>query len=190
MLQYLVLVGAAFSLYSCFSYIQDIRHGTTRPNRVSWLLWSIAPLIGTVAALASGVTWAALPVFMSGFGPLLVFLYSLGNRNSYWQLGLFDYLCGACSLLALVLWGVTRHPEVAILLAIVSDALALLPTLVKAWREPKTESALAYFAGVCSALTSFAAVSAWEFAQIGFPIYLIISNSSVLLALYRRRLVG
>jgi hypothetical protein len=70
-LPYLVFLGAAVQLVGIWSYIKDTVKGDAKPNRVSWLLWSIAPLIGTAAAISDGVTWEVLPVFMSGFGPLL-----------------------------------------------------------------------------------------------------------------------
>jgi hypothetical protein len=68
---------------------------------------------------------------MTGFGPLLVFAASFVNKQSYWRLGPTDYLCSACSVLALVLWRITSNPSVAIVFEIASDGLAALPTLIK-----------------------------------------------------------
>lgn len=187
-LPYLVFLGAAVQLVGIWSYIKDTVRGDAKPNRVSWLLWSIAPLIGTAAAISDGVTWEVLPVFMSGFGPLLVFIASFVNKNSYWKLEKFDYWCGALSLLALVLWWVTKIPEVAILFAILSDGLAAVPTLIKSWKYPETENAGPFTAGLFNSLTSFAAVKMWNFSSIAFPIYLVFINISIALAIYRRKI--
>jgi hypothetical protein len=187
-LPYLVFLGAAVQLVGIWSYIKDTVRGDAKPNRVSWLLWSIAPLIGTAAAISDGVTWAILPVFMSGFGPFLVFIASFVNKNSYWKLEKFDYWCGALSLLALLLWWITKIPEVAILFAILSDGLAAIPTLVKSWKYPETENAGPFTAGLFNSLTSFAAVKMWNFSSIAFPIYLVIVNISIALAIYRRKI--
>ena len=187
-LPYLVFLGAAVQLIGIWSYIKDTVKGDAKPNRVSWLLWSIAPLIGTAAAISDGVTWEVLPVFMSGFGPLLVFIASFVNKNSYWKLEKFDYWCGALSLLALILWWVTKIPEVAILFAILSDGLAAIPTLVKSWKYPETENAGPFTAGLFNSLTSFAAVKIWNFSSIAFPIYLVFINISIALAIYRRKI--
>lgn len=189
-LPYLVFVGAAVQLVGIYSYIKDTVQGDTKPNRVSWLLWSIAPLIGTAAALANGVGWAVLPVFMSGFGPLLVFIASFVNKNSYWKLERFDYWCGLLSLLALVLWGITKIPEIAIIFAIASDGLAAIPTLVKSWKYPETENAGPFTAGIFNSLTSFAAIKIWNFSALAFPIYLVIINISIALVIYRRKIFG
>src|SRR3989344_785767 len=102
MLQYLVFLGAAANIGGAFFYIRDTLYRKTKPNRATWFMWSLAPLIATGAALSSGVGWAVLPVFMSGFGPLLVFIASFVNKNSYWKLEQFDYWCGLFSVLALL----------------------------------------------------------------------------------------
>ncbi|QQR52870.1 hypothetical protein IPG36_01995 [bacterium] len=172
----LVIIGAIIQLAAISIYIRDTLRGQTRPNRMTWLLWSVAPLIATFAAISNGVTWAVLPVFISGFGPLLVLLASFIDRQAYWKLGRLDYSCGLLAVLALVLWGITKNPEVAIIFAIASDALAAAPTIIKAWYHPHTESATPFVLSTFNALTGFTAITAWTFSAFAFPAYLVIIN--------------
>ena len=188
MLQYLVFIGAAVQLLGIFSYIKETLRGNTKPNKVTWLMWSVAPLIATFAALADGVGWSVLPVFIAGFGPLLVFIASFVNKNSHWELETFDYLCGFCSVLALVLWGITKEPVIAIVFAIASDGFAAIPTLVKSWKYPETETATAYTTGLFSALTSFTAIKIWNFSSYAFPAYLVIAETLFILSIYHRKI--
>ncbi len=188
MLQYLVLLGAAASLVGVVAYARDTARGETQPNRVTWLLWAIAPLIGSAAAVASGVRWAALPTFMAGFGPLIVLAASFANPKAYWKLGPFDYLCGLCSILALGLWALTNNSTIAIVFAILSDAFAAAPTFVKSWYQPKSESRTAYFGALINQLTVFAAARTGSFSELGFSMYLLAMNLSLLAVLYRRKL--
>ncbi len=185
MLQYLVILGALVSLAGCLSYAYETIKGRTKPNRVSWLLWGIAPLIATAAGLASGVTWAALPVFMSGFGPLLIFFSSFSNTSSYWKLEKFDYLCGLFSFLALILWLITKDANIAITFAILSDAAAAIPTLKKAWQNADTETYWPYIGGLFSVATAFFAVQFWDFSSLAFPVYLVAINLVLILAIAR-----
>lgn len=187
-LQYLVFVGAIVSLVGIFSYARDTLRGNTKPNKVTWLMWSIAPLIATAAALSSGVKWSVLPVFMAGFGPLLIFIISFINKKSYWKLEKFDYVCGLCSLLALILWAITKQPIIAIVFAILSDCFAAVPTLIKSWHHPETESGVAYTTGLFCTLTSFAAIKTWNFTEIAFPIYLTILSSLLIFAIYSKKI--
>lgn len=187
-LQYLVFVGAAAQLVGISFYIKETLRGNNKPNKVTWLMWAIAPIIGAFAAVSDGVGWAVLPVFMAGFGPLLVFIASFVNKKSYWKLEKFDYLCGFCSLLALILWGITKEPIIAIIFAIASDGFAAVPTLIKGWKHPETESATSFMGGLFSSLTSFAAIKIWNFAAIAFPTYLITINVLLILAIYRKKI--
>lgn len=148
-------------------------------------MWSIAPLIATGAAFSDGVRLAVLPVFMAGFAPLLVFIASFASKKAYWKLEKFDYICGSLSLLALVLWAITKQPLIAIILAITSDLFAAVPTLIKCWKHPETESIEAYTTGTFNALTSFFALKTFGASELAFPIYLVFINSSLAIAVYR-----
>ncbi len=189
MLEYLVIIAAVGSLLAAFVYIRSMLVGNTKPNRVSWLMWAIAPLIATAAALSNGVGWAVLPVFMAGFSPFLIFAASFYTKKAYWKLSTFDYVCGALSGLALIMWWLTKEPNIAIVFAIASDALAAVPTLTKALTNPETESVWPFLIGVFGAASSLAVATLWTFSEYAFPIYLIIVNILVLFALYNRNLI-
>jgi len=190
MLEYLVFVAAFATLLATFVYVRSMFKGSVRPNRVSWLMWSIAPFIATAAAISNGVGWAALPVFMSGFAPFLVFVASFVSKKAHWTLASFDYVCGVLSGLALVLWYVTEDPNVAIAFAIASDGLASIPTLTKAWKHPETEVAWPFMVGVFNASTSFFASTVWVFSEYAFPAYLIVMNILLFFSAYKKKLVS
>lgn len=180
MVQYLVILWAIVSLSWVFVYLKETIKGNTKPNRVSRLLRAIAPLIATVAALSDGVHRAALPIFMSGFGPLLIFFASFVNKKAYRKLEKFDYICGICSVLALLLRRITKEPAVAIIFAIASDAFAAIPTLIKWRNHPQTESVEAFIWWLFSASTSFFALRTFGFTELAFPIYLVIIDSMLI----------
>lgn len=188
MLQYLVLVGALVNLLGTISYIKNTLYGRTKPNRVTWLMWAIAPMIAVAASISEGVTWAVVPVFMAAFSPFLVFLASFVNKKAYWKLEKFDYLCGLFSLLALILWGITKEAYIAIIFAIVSDTFAAVPTLIKSWQHPETESGLAYSTAVFGSLTGFAAINTWVFLEYAFIVYLVLMNGILSILIYRPNL--
>jgi len=187
-IQYIVFVGMAIQLIGIASYIKETIKGNTKPNKVSWLMWAIAPMIASFAAMANGVGWAVLPVFMSGFAPLLVFIASLLNKKSYWKLESFDYLCGLFSVLALILWAITKDATIAIVFSIASDGFASIPTIIKLWKYKETETVDAYTAGLLNSLTSFFAIKTWNFSSYGFPIYLVVINIIFISCFYKSKL--
>jgi len=188
-IQYLVLLGALVNLLGCLAYLKETFRGETKPNRVSWLIWFIAPLIATAAALSNGVRWAVVPTFMAGFGPLIVFIASFASKKAYWKLMRIDYICGLFSILALIFWAITKDAVVAIWFSIASDGFAVIPTVTKAWKYPETETGLAYMSGLFSALTSFAAIKVWNFSGYGFAVYLVVANTILILSVYHKKLL-
>ncbi len=189
MLQYLVFVSAGAFLVAAYVYVRSMLKGSVKPNRVSWLLWAIAAMISFAAAVSNGAGLAAVPVFMSGFCPLLIFAASFVVKGAHWKLVKLDYACGLLSALALVSWVVTSDPDVAILFAILSDTLASVPTLVKGWQHPESESACMYSVGIFGGLTSFLAITAWTFSQYAFPAYLVIISVLLVFSIYRKRIL-
>ena len=186
----LILVGVIVHLFGTSFYLKDTLKGKSKPNRVSFLGWAIAPLIGTFIAFSEGVTWAVVPVFMAGFGPLIIFFASFVNPDAYWKLTKFDYICGLFSLVALVIWLSTRQAELAIIFAIASDGFAAFPTVMKSFKFPETETGISYVTSLLSSLTSFSAITAWSFTESAFPIYLVAMSSIFVFALFKKKLVS
>lgn len=170
--QHFVILGAIIASVGSVSYLIDTLKGKVKPNRVSFLLWSLAPLIAFVAEIQQGVGIQALMTFVVGFFPLTIFIASFVNKKSEWRLHAFDLVCGALSLVGLILWYITKSGNIAILLSIVADGFAALPTVVKAFKYPETENALPYFTSMISATFTLLTVKVWNFPNIGFPIYI------------------
>ena len=186
---WLVVLSALINIGGSYAYIRDTISGKTRPNRVTWAMWALAPLIGTGAALSSDADfWATIRIFLAGFLPLIVFLVSFANPQSYWRLTTFDLLCGSLSIAALIFWGLVDSPRMAILLAASGDGFAALPTVIKAWRYPETETAFTYIASFVSVLLVIPSIPVWNIENSAFQVYLLIVNALILIALYRKRL--
>ena len=93
-----------------------------------------------------------------------------------------------CSIVAIVLWAVLNSPRMAILLAAIGDGFASLPTIVKAWKFPKTETGITYAAGLVSSLLFIPSIPEWNIENSAFQIYLLIGNSAILFAIYRKKM--
>lgn len=186
---WLVLGSVVISIVGASAYIRDTLAGKTKPNRVSWSMWALAPLIGTGAAMSSGAdAWATARVFLAGFLPLLVFLSSFVNPKSYWKLTRFDISCGLLSLIAFVVWVAADAPRGAILLAAIGDGLASIPTIVKAWRYPETETGVTYITSFVGVVMIVPSIPVWNIENSAFQVYLLLVNALLLLAVYRKRI--
>jgi hypothetical protein len=172
--QNFVIVGAIIATIGSLSYLFDTVKGRVKPNRVSFLLWSLAPLIAFFAELKQGVGIQSLLTFVVGFLPLTIFAASFVNKKAEWRLTRFDLTCGALSLIGLMLWYITKSGNIAIIFSILADGLAALPTIVKSYNYPETESAWPYFMSMIFAVITVLTVKEWNVANAGFPLYIIL----------------
>jgi hypothetical protein len=185
--QKFILIGAALSLYGGVSYVISTLRGRTKPNRVTWFLWATVPIIAFSAQLSEGIRWQALLTFVAGFNPLMIFLASFINKKSYWKITRLDIICGAVSLLAIILWAISGKGTVAIILSIVADLLAGVPTLVKAYRLPETENYRVFLFGAINATITLLTIKHLSIANSAFALY-ILGICIALVALIRFRL--
>ena len=141
----LIVVSVALSIFGAWACIRDTVAGRTKPNRVSWFLWAAAPMIGAAAAASAGADLSSYArTLLAGIMPGLVFLASFYNPQSYWKTTWFDIVCGITAVLALVAWVLAESPRAAIVLSATADGFASIPTIVKAWRHPETETGTIY----------------------------------------------
>ena len=186
----IVYLSFAFSAVGSFFYVRDIIRGKTKPNLVTWFFWALAPLIGSYLQFKDGVGLSILPVFLAGFVPLIIFFVALIKKEYHWKITTFDVLCGVFSAAALVLWLVTKRADIAILFAILSDGLAAVPTLVKSWKFPETETARGYVPGIVNNILGLLVVKNWTFSAYSFGIYFIVLNSILVLIIKRKELTS
>ena len=157
-----------------FAYLWDTIKGKVKPNRVSFLLWAVAPMIAFAAQIKQGVGLESLMTFSTGFLPLLTLIASFTNKSAEWKLTKFDLACGFLSVVGLILWLITKVGNVAIFFSIVADGLAALPTMIKAYKYPETEIALPWLATCIGVTLTLLTLQEWTFANSGFIIYIFI----------------
>lgn len=185
--EHFVYLAVLVNFIGGFVYLKDTLTGKAKPNKVTWFLWALAPLIAFAAEIKQGVGIISLMTFSVGFYPLLIFIASFFSKKSEWKLGAFDLICGALSILGLVLWFITKEAEVAILFALLADGLAALPTIKKSFYYPETESASAFIGGTIGGGLTLLTLKNFDLAHLGFPLYIFIVNA-ILASLIRFKL--
>ncbi len=163
------------SLGGIFYFYKTLK-GEVKPNKVTWLLWSLAPLIAFAAQIKQNVGLQVWLTFAVGFLPLLVFFASFINKKSYWKISKLDLIFGSISLVGLFLWQITGIGNIAILFSIIADGMAALPTIIKSYKFPETEAAFAYFTSTLGSLIILLTIDKWNFETFGFSLYIFIVN--------------
>ncbi|MFZ4619497.1 MAG: hypothetical protein ACOYNS_02985 [Bacteroidota bacterium] len=184
--QNFIIIGTLIGAVGSVAYLVDTVKGKVRPNRVSFLLWSIAPFIAFAAQLDQGIGLESLMTFSTGFLPLTVFIATYFNERSVWKITTFDLVCGVLSILGLILWMVTSVGNIAIAFSIIADAFAAVPTLVKSYKYPDTEIAWPWLATSFGVVLTLLTLQGLTFANSGFIIYILLLNTVIFALVHYR----
>ena len=176
------LLGSLGGLY----YLYETLAGKVQPNRVTWLLWGVFPLVIFAAQRAQGVEAVAWASFAAGFTPLLVVAASFFNPKATWKTEPRDLALMAAAVAGLALWAVTRRPNLALLFSLLADLLAGLPTLLKAARHPESESGTAYGISALGFGISLLAIQVHSLEQTAFVAYVFLLNAALAVLAARR----
>lgn len=174
-----VIIGTIIGALGSIAYLIDTIKGKVKPNRVSFFLWSVAPIIAFAAMMEKGVGLESLMTLSVGILPLIIFVASFHNKKAEWKLSKFDILCGFLSILGLILWLITKEGNIAITLSIIADGLAALPTIVKAYKYPETEIAWPWIATSIGVLLTLLTITNITFANSAFNIYILFANTLI-----------
>ncbi|BDU68396.1 hypothetical protein GETHOR_04970 [Geothrix oryzae] len=184
---YFAMIGAIIGSLGGFYYLYETLLGKAQPNRVTWLLWGIFPMVIFVAQRAqgvAGVSWASLA---AGLTPLLIVVASFFNRQAYWKSEPRDYYLMAAAIFGIILWVVTDQPNLALLFALLADMLAGIPTLIKAHRHPHSESWVAYAVSAFGFGISLLSIQTHNFENTTFVAYVFLLNGALALLASRSR---
>ncbi|WP_243286974.1 hypothetical protein [Geothrix terrae] len=185
--EYFAIIGAIIGSLGGFYYLYETIAGKAQPNRITWLLWGIFPMVIFVAQRAQGVEGVSWASFAAGFTPLLIVAVSFFNKKAYWKSEPRDYYLMAAAFLGIILWAMTDKPNLALLFSLLADMLAGIPTLIKSYHHPHSESWIAYAVSALGFGISLLSVQTYNFENITFVAYVFILNASLAVLASRGR---
>ncbi len=182
MLQIIGILSGIISTIGLIPYIIDIFRRKTKPERATWLIWSV---LGSVAFFSQRAEGATHSLWMTGIQTLnviLVFILSL--KFGIGGIVKRDIISILLALAGLLLWYITKNPFLALLLVIFVDFIGALLTIYKSYLEPDTETSLTWVLATISGLLGVIAVGKLDFKILIYPIYIMLANFSIWLAIF------
>lgn len=176
---YFVIIAAAVSSLGSILYLYQTIKGTVQPNRITWILWAVFPMIIFFAQNSQDTGLISIITLSAGVFPLLIVTASLFNKKAYWKTKPFDYACLVLAIIGMILWWLSKDANVAIIFAILADGLAAAPTIKKAYLQPNSESWQAFALATLGFFIGILAIQKWDFANYAFVIYLFAVNSLI-----------
>lgn len=164
-----IWLGVALSVIGATGYIRATISGRAMPNRVTWGLWGFEGVIGFLVEIGQGVGPGSLITLMFGVIPLAVVVASFFSRSGVWKIEMLDIACMVGALAGVAAWGLVNSGTLALVCLVGANTLAGVPTLVKAWKVPESESSLAARYGVGYCLIALGVLTRFTSAGVLFP---------------------
>lgn len=178
------VISALAVLAGFIPYFIDIRRGKTHPHILSWTGWGFVTAIGSVAMISEGFTWGVSIVAANSVSCFSVAIYSLVKKVGVFKTSAFDYLFFILGIIGIILWQIYENPDIAISFAILADLSFGIPTIIKVWKDPKSETLFPWVFFALAGITGLVAVSYVSYTEVAYPIYLAVFDSSVALLIF------
>lgn len=175
------IIASILILIGALPYIRDIIQKTVRPHVLSWLGWGCITALGASAMMAEGSTWVAVIVFANTISCFFIVFLSILNRVGVWQTTFFDWLFFGMGVMGLLLWQTLHMPVLALVCAIIADLAFGIPTIIKTYQDPASETPFVWIMASISGMLSMLTISVWAFYEVAYPLYLLLFDSLVLL---------
>lgn len=181
-----LITAALVTIGAIIPYLRDIMRGTTKPNIVSWLTWTLLTGIATAAEINAHEYRSAVFTGVAGLGTALVVMFGL--RKGFVKYTRFDITCQIAAVVGIVLWQLFDSPIIAVVSSVTIDFIGALPTIRHSWLRPQEETWQAFaFAGIGGFLALFG-LTAYNVTSLTYAVYIVVINivlASVIV--YRRK---
>ena len=185
----LAVIAAAITFACVVPYLRDIRLGTTRPQRASWLVFATLAAVAAVSQALAGNgagTWLASGSAL-GFGA--VFVASIPR-------GVGGFAAADRAALAVAAAGtavsiVMARPLYALIGVVIAELGAVALTARKSLDDPDSETRSTWIADGLAGLLSIVAVDHVTATTLLYPVHHTVANGAVVaaIAIGRRRSV-
>ncbi len=174
-------LAGLLSLLGFVPYVIATVRGKNRPNRATWVIWTIvgfALFFSYEAAGATHTLWVTASNVLA-FAVVLVLSFKYGEGG--W--GVFDLFCLGGAGLGLAAWWYFHSPLPTLFISILIDLIGALPTLKKSYFHPEGEDLLTWICfWIANAINLFA-IEQWSVSMALYPLYLFFLSGTTALIL-------
>ncbi len=195
---FFLITSTTLVIASMARYIYSIIRGDTKPNLIWWALYQIATLCVLLGAFDLGSTPTIALALTFAISQFIIILLSL----KYWYVK-FTRAEGfyfGISVLCLFFWIIitnrphylevlhlTEHDADIILLTVNTfiETMWAVAIFTKLYHHPGTEDKISWFLGWLSGLLALFAVNVFNYENVIYPLYLVITNFAIWLLCFR-----
>lgn len=172
-------IAALLAFVGNISYLRDVVRGYVQPHPYTWFVWSIVSMTTFFGGLAKGAGIGALPTGVSEAFTIIIFFFSLkflfqGKAGHIRKVD--NYFLVIC-VLGLIPWALTKDPTISVVIVVLIDIVAFIPTLRKTWNHPRTERPRLYEMNVARHVLTLFSLGSYNIATTFHSIAMICTNT-------------
>ncbi len=193
MKELLAIIAAVLAFVGNISYLKDVAKGVVHPHPYTWFIWSIVSMTTFFGGLAKGAGIGALPTGVAEAFTIIIFLFSLKylfmgkSEHIRAQIRTIDHYFLAIALLGLIPWALTKDPTISVVIVVLIDIVAFIPTLRKTWSQPKTEQPLLYEMNVARHILTLFSLQSYNIATTIHSVSMICTNTIMTFFIKRKK---
>jgi hypothetical protein len=169
-----LIFATVLTLVAVIPYIRDILKGTTKPNIVSWITWTLLTGIATAAEISSHeyvtAIFTASAVIETGI------IVVLGLRHGYVKYSSFDVVCQIGAIVGIIAWQLFNSPAIGVIASVSIDFIGALPSIRHSWTNPQEETWLTFCLSSIGGAFAILALSEYNLVSLPYPLYIVAIN--------------
>lgn len=184
----IAIIAAILAVVGNVPYLRDVLRKKVKPHPYTWLVWSIVSAVTFFGQVAKGAGVGAIPTGTSEIFTIIIFLFSI--RYGFKNIKKQDTVFLLVALLGLIPWFYTKDPTVSVIIVVIIDLIAFIPTLQKTKSNPETENHILFSMNAARHVLTLFSLEAYNIATTLHSIAMIIINSLMTYLIVRPRESG
>jgi len=182
LLRYAGVASGVLSVFAFLPYIKNTLRADTRPQRASWLIWSVLGSIAFFAQLYEGANDSLWFAGVQVGGTIIIFLLSIRfGVGGFLNLRDSAVLCVAA--FGLVIWYFTEDAAYALMISISISLLGGIVTIAKAYEHPESETLTSWAISLAASSLAIMSLHDADWLMLAYPAYLFTLNGAIVLAI-------
>lgn len=181
------ICAGCLSVVAFYPYVRSVFRAGTRPDRATWLVWSVLGSVSLAGQVYEGATASLWFVGVQVGGTILVSILSIWRGHGAF-LTLRNLAMYVIAAIGLVLWYQMETAIYAIAIAIAISLMGGLVTVGKAYRAPQTECPISWTILLLASICAVFSVAGFDPVLLAYPMYLLTLYLAVVMAMYLGRI--
>jgi len=182
---FLGLLSTVIALFGYFLYLKSLFSNSIKPHAFSWFVWGL--MLSIVFAVQVSEN-AGPGSWVTGLSMFFCFVIaSVSVIKKYTDFNPLDWISLVGSILALILWVITKNPLLSIILIIIVDTLGFIPTVYKGYRKPLEENHYLFMLSGIKFIIAIIALDSFSINNWIYPGWLAVTNIAFSIMLIVRK---